>query len=260
MDRDELRARQAPLKQRYAAEPEAALVTLTADGSVGEGVACSVTTGRALAEAGLHPASGGDGSLLCSGDMLLEALVACAGVTLRAVATSLGIEVRSGEVRAEGDLDFRGTLGVDREAPVGFAAIRLTVEIDTDADEDTIATLARLTERYCVVYQTLTGGATLSTRVGRPDAMSAVKALQNTNPNCGPSRPRDLGRSSGSSGSSATACAEPPAEPPSTPARCSPDPRPQGRPAARRTLPRDRTGLGDQGGPMSSRLPAGPSS
>ena len=165
MDRDQLRTLQAPLKERYKADPQAALVTLSASGELGEGVACSVQTGRALAEAGLHPATGGDGSLLCSGDMLLEALVACAGVTLRAVSTSLGIDVRSGQVRAEGDLDFRGTLGVDREAPVGFSAIRLSFELDTDADESQLATLERLTERYCVVYQTLAGGPALSTSI-----------------------------------------------------------------------------------------------
>ena len=162
MHRDELRALQEPLKERYGREPGAAMVTLSASGSLGEGVSCSVDTGRALAEAGLHPASGGDGSLLCSGDMLLEALVACAGVTLRAVATSLGIEVRGGRVRAEGDLDFRGTLGVDRDAPVGFAAIRLSFELDTDAGEEDLATLLRLTERYCVVLQTLAGAPDLS--------------------------------------------------------------------------------------------------
>ncbi len=167
MDRDQLRTVQAPLKQRYRDQPEAALVTLSADGTLGDGVACSVQTGRALAEAGLHPASGGDGSLLCSGDMLLQALVACAGVTLRAVATSLDIVVPSGRVRAEGDLDFRGTLGVDREAPVGFSAIRLSFELDTDADEAQLATLQELTERYCVVYQTLSGGPALSTAVTR---------------------------------------------------------------------------------------------
>src|SRR4051812_35414955 len=155
MDRDQLRALQAPLKEQYKTDPDAALITLSATGSLGEGVSCSVETGRALATAGLHPATGGDGSLLCSGDMLLEALVACAGVTLRAVATSLGIDVRSGRVRAEGDLDFRGTLGVDREAPVGFAAIRLEFDLDTDAGPQRLATLCRLTERYCVVYQTL---------------------------------------------------------------------------------------------------------
>ncbi len=162
MDGDELRALQAPLKQRYRDEPEAALVTLAADGNLGEGVSCSVQSGRALAQAGLHPASGGDGSLLCSGDMLLEALVACAGVTLRAVATSLGIQVRDGRVRAEGDLDFRGTLGVDREAPVGFAAVRLSFDLDTDADEEQLATLLKLTERYCVVYQSLAHAPRLS--------------------------------------------------------------------------------------------------
>ena len=165
MDRDQLRALQAPLKERYKAEPSAALVTLSATGELGEGVSCSVQTGRAIAEAGLHPLTGGDGDLLCSGDMLLEALVACAGVTLRAVSTSLGIEVRSGRVRAEGDLDFRGTLGTDREAPVGFSAIRLSFELETDAGADQLATLERLTERYCVVYQTLAGGAELSTSV-----------------------------------------------------------------------------------------------
>ncbi len=163
MDGQELRAIQAPLKERYRDDPDAALITLAAVGSLGEGVACSVQTGRAIAEAGLHPASGGDGSLLCSGDMLLEALVACAGVTLKAVATSLGIEVSSGTVRAEGDLDFRGTLAVDREAPVGFRAIRLSFELETDADEEQLATLRKLTERYCVVYQTLAAGPALST-------------------------------------------------------------------------------------------------
>ena len=156
MDRGELRDRQAPLKLRYKEDPSAALVTLTAEGSLGEGVTCKVSTGRALAEAGLHPATGGDGTALCSGDMLLEALVACAGVTLRAVATSLGIDVRDGRVRAEGDLDFRGTLAVDRETPVGLSAIRLSFDLDTDASADELATLIRLTERYCVVLQTLT--------------------------------------------------------------------------------------------------------
>ena len=163
MLREELRALQGPLKERYASEPGDALVTLSASGSLGEGVSCSVETGRALATAGLHPATGGDGSLLCSGDMLLEALVACAGVTLQAVATSLGIAVRSGRVTAEGDLDFRGTLAVDRDAPVGFTAIRLGFELDTDADAEQLATLRRLTERYCVVYRTLASGPQLST-------------------------------------------------------------------------------------------------
>src|SRR3954451_14532058 len=155
MDRDQLRALQAPLKERYRDTPDGALITLEADGTLGEGISCSVHTGRALAEAGLHPATGGDGSLLCSGDMLLEALAACAGVTLRAVATSIGVDVRGGDVLAEGDLDFRGTLGVDRDAPVGFREIRLRFELDTDAGEQELATLLRLTERYCVVLQTL---------------------------------------------------------------------------------------------------------
>ncbi|WP_222182564.1 OsmC family protein [Geminicoccus harenae] len=156
MNGDELRAMQAPLKDRYRSEPEAALVTLRASGSLdGEGIACRVETGRALVEAGLHPATGGSGLQACSGDMLLEALAACAGVTLRAVATALGITLRGGEVQAEGDLDFRGTLGVDRTAPVGFQAIRLRFRLDTDADEATLAKLLQLTERYCVVLQTI---------------------------------------------------------------------------------------------------------
>jgi len=155
MQRDELRAVQEPLKQRYRDEPEAALVTLKATGTLEAGISCSVQTGRALAEAGLHPASGGDGSLVCSGDMLLEALVACAGVTLRAVATSLQIPV-TGSVHAEGDLDFRGTLAVDRAIPVGFTAIRLWFELQSEASDEQIETLLRLTERYCVVLQTLT--------------------------------------------------------------------------------------------------------
>jgi len=155
MERDELRAVQEPLKQRYRDEPEAALVTLKATGTLEAGISCSVQTGRALAEAGLHPASGGDGSLVCSGDMLLEALVACAGVTLRAVATSLQIPV-TGSVHAEGDLDFRGTLAVDRAIPVGFTAIRLWFELQSEASDEQIETLLRLTERYCVVLQTLT--------------------------------------------------------------------------------------------------------
>ena len=156
MDSTGLRAVQQPLKDAYREDPQQAVITLRARGELGdEGISCSVDTGRAMAVAGLHPATGGDGSLLCSGDMLLEALVACAGVTLRAVATSLEIAVTGGAVRAEGDLDFRGTLGVAKEAPVGFTAIRLSFELDTDASEEQIATLLRLTERYCVVYQTL---------------------------------------------------------------------------------------------------------
>ena len=165
MEREELRAIQGPLKERYEGSPESAVVTLKADGSLGEGISCSVQTGRALAEAGPHPATGGDGTQLCSGDMLLEALVACAGVTLRAVATSLGISVESGSVHAEGELDFRGTLAVDREAPVGFKSIRLRFELEADADEEELATLLKLTERYCVVFQTLARTPALSTRL-----------------------------------------------------------------------------------------------
>lgn len=163
MEREALRALQAPLKARYRQEPEAAQVTLAASASLGEGVSCSVQTGRALAVAGLHPATGGDGSLLCSGDMLLEALVACAGVTLRAVATSLGIAVAAGTVSAHGDLDFRGTLAVDATAPVGFSAIRLAFELETDASAEQLDRLRELTERYCVVYQSLAGAPALST-------------------------------------------------------------------------------------------------
>jgi uncharacterized OsmC-like protein len=160
LDATELKAAQAPLKERYREDPAAALVTLAADGVLGEeDVSCSVATGQALVEAGLHPATGGTGALACSGDMLLQALAACAGVTLRAVATSLGLDVR-GTVHAEGDLDFRGTLGVakDENVPVGFRSIRLRFELDSPASEDELATLLRLTERYCVVYQTLAGG------------------------------------------------------------------------------------------------------
>jgi uncharacterized OsmC-like protein len=162
MDREQLRAVQEPLKKRYRAEPDTALVTLRATGALGEGITCSVATGRALAKAGLHPASGGDGVSLCSGDMLLEALVACAGVTLRAVATSLGLEVRAGIVHAEGDLDFRGTLAVSKEAPVGFRSIRLGFDLETDASDDDLDALLRLTERYCVVYQTVAGAPALT--------------------------------------------------------------------------------------------------
>jgi uncharacterized OsmC-like protein len=155
MKSEDLRSLQAPLKQLYKEEPAAALITLKAHGRLGEGVTCSVQTGKALARAGLHPATGGDGLSLCSGDMLLEALVACAGVTLNSVATAIGVEIREGVVRAEGDLDFRGTLGVAKEVPVGFQRIRLHFDLDTGASEEQLATLIRLTERYCVVYQTL---------------------------------------------------------------------------------------------------------
>ena len=165
MDADALRALQAPLKQQYRDEPEAAAITLTAEGDIDDaGIACKVATGRALVTAGLHPATGGSGLEACSGDMLLEALVACAGVTLKAVATAIGVEVRSAHVHAEGDLDFRGTLGVDREAPVGFSDIRLTFEIASDAPQEQLDQLLKLTERYCVVLQTL--------RSGPPDSAS----------------------------------------------------------------------------------------
>ena len=160
MHAEELRAVQSPLKERYREDPDAAVVTLSASGTLGEGVTCSVESGRSLAVAGLHPATGGDGTALCSGDMLLEALVACAGVTMRAVATSLDIAV-DGTATAEGELDFRGTLGVDRDAPVGFRSIRLRFDLDTDADREQVDKLVQLTERYCVVLQTLTGSARL---------------------------------------------------------------------------------------------------
>jgi uncharacterized OsmC-like protein len=164
MDADTLRALQAPLKEHYREAPAAARVTLAAEGRLGEeAISCSVDTGRALVEAGLHPATGGDGLAACSGDMLLQALVACAGVTLRAVATALSIPVARGTVRAEGDLDFRGTLAVDRQTLVGFQAIRLTFDLDTDATADQLATLAKLTERYCVVFQTLTDPPEITT-------------------------------------------------------------------------------------------------
>jgi len=155
MDAEQLKSLQAPLKASYREMPQSAVVTLKAEGNLGDGVTCSVDTGRALVEAGLHPATGGTGLHACSGDMLLQALVACAGVTLNAVATALGLVVRGGTIRAEGDLDFRGTLGVDKEAPVGFREIRLAFDVDGDLDEQQRATLLKLTERYCVVYQTL---------------------------------------------------------------------------------------------------------
>ena len=155
MERHELRSLQDPLKQQYKDDPSGAVVTLSAEGRLGEGITCSVSTGRAIATAGLHPATGGDGLSLCSGDMLLEALVACAGVTLGAVATSLDIPIRGGQVHAEGDLDFRGTLSVAKDAPVGFTAIRLSFDLDSDATDEQLDTLIRLTERYCVVLQTI---------------------------------------------------------------------------------------------------------
>jgi uncharacterized OsmC-like protein len=159
MDSAELRAMQAPIKSRYKEDPKAAFITLKAKGSLeNEGIACKVETGRALAVAGLHPATGGSGLELCSGDMLLEALVACAGVTLKSVATAIDVPLKSGQVSAEGDLDFRGALGVDKEAPVGFAAIRLRFDVETDAPQEKLDQLLRLTERYCVVYQTIKNG------------------------------------------------------------------------------------------------------
>ena len=158
MDTEELRTIQAPLKERYKAQPDAALITLKAEGRLGEGVTCSVETGKALVAAGLHPATGGNGLSACSGDMLLEALVACAGVTLKAVATAIDIPLKSGQVSAEGDLDFRGTLGVAKDAPVGFAQIRLRFDVETDAPQDKLDQLLKLTERYCVVYQTIKSG------------------------------------------------------------------------------------------------------
>ena len=155
MNTADLRAVQAPLKERYRENPASALITLRAQGHLGEGVSCKIETGKALVVAGLHPATGGSGQAACSGDMLLEALVACAGVTLNAVATALGIELRNASLQAEGDLDFRGTLGLSKEVPVGFQSIRLQFTLDTDASEEQLATLLHLTERYCVVYQTL---------------------------------------------------------------------------------------------------------
>ena len=156
MNAEELRAIQQPIKARYKEDPEAAVVTLKASGAIDDSsIVCRVDTGKALVEAGLHPATGGSGMEACSGDMLLEALVACAGVTLRAVATALGIELRDGKVTAEGDLDFRGTLGVDKQAPVGFREIRLGFDLDTDASQEQLDTLLKLTERYCVIYQTI---------------------------------------------------------------------------------------------------------
>lgn len=156
MDAEILKNMQSPLKAQYRDDPGAAVITLKAEGELGsENLSCSVETGRAIVEAGLHPATGGSGTQACSGDMLLQALVACAGVTMTAVATAIGITINSGQVRAEGDLDFRGTLGVDKEAPVGFSDIRLSFDLDTDADDEQMASLMKLTERYCVVYQTL---------------------------------------------------------------------------------------------------------
>ena len=168
MDAAELRALQAPIKERYKSDPSAAVITLKAKGSIdSDGIACKVETGRALAMAGLHPATGGSGLELCSGDMLLEALVACAGVTLKAVATAIDVPLKSGAVFAEGDLDFRGTLGVAKDAPVGFAQIRLRFEVETDAPQEKLDQLLKLTERYCVVYQTLKSGPPIEVKLQR---------------------------------------------------------------------------------------------
>jgi uncharacterized OsmC-like protein len=165
MDATSLRELQAPLKERYKKEPNAAVITLKARGSLDDGISCKVETGRAIAVAGLHPATGGSGHELCSGDMLLEALVACAGVTLRAVSIAYGIDIKSGSVEAEGDLDFRGTLGVDKEAPVGFRSIRLTFNLDTDASPENLDKLLSTTERYCVVLQTIKKGVAAETKI-----------------------------------------------------------------------------------------------
>ena len=168
MDANELRAIQAPIKERYKSDAKAALITLKAKGTLDDqNIACKVETGRALAVAGLHPATGGSGMELCSGDMLLEALVACAGVTLKAVSTALAIPLKSGAVSAEGDLDFRGTLGVDKEAPVGFREIRRTFDVDTDVPQDKLDQLLKLTERYCVVYQTIAKGPAVTVKMQR---------------------------------------------------------------------------------------------
>lgn len=170
MNGEQLKAIQAPLKQKYREQPEAALITLKAQARIGEGITCRVETGKALVEAGLHPATGGDGLSVCSGDMLLEALVACAGVTLRAVSTAIGVPLRDAIIRAEGDLDFRGTLAVSRSAPVGFRSIRLVFELETEASEEQRAQLIGLTERYCVVYQTLRNSPPITVTCGQPSS------------------------------------------------------------------------------------------
>src|ERR1700704_3161534 len=164
MNSTELKNLQAPLKEKYRTDPGSAIITLKAEGKVGEGISCKVETGKAIVEAGLHPATGGTGMLACSGDMLLEALVACAGVTLSAVATAIGVNIKSGLVKAEGDLDFKGTLGVSKEVSVGFKSIRLLFDLETDATPDQMTSLSKLTERYCVVYQTLMKGVSVETK------------------------------------------------------------------------------------------------
>jgi uncharacterized OsmC-like protein len=164
MNSADLKSLQEPIKEKYRVDPASAIITLKAQGKIGEGISCKVETGRALVEAGLHPATGGTGMLACSGDMLLEALVACAGVTLSAVATAIGVNIKSGLVRAEGDLDFKGTLGVSKEVTVGFKTIRLQFDLETEATHDQLASMSKLTERYCVVYQTLMKGVTVETK------------------------------------------------------------------------------------------------
>jgi uncharacterized OsmC-like protein len=164
MNAEDLKNLQAPLKAKYREQPESAVITLKAEGEIGEGISCKVDTGRALVEAGLHPATGGTGLLACSGDMLLEALAACAGVTIKAVATAIGIDIKKGTVKAEGDLDFKGTLGVSKEVPVGFKNIRLQFDLHSSANDEQMTTLKKLTERYCVVYQTLINGVNIETR------------------------------------------------------------------------------------------------
>jgi uncharacterized OsmC-like protein len=165
MRSEDLKKLQAPLKEKYRNQPETAILTLKAEGKAGEGISCKVETGKAMMEAGLHPATGGDGLLVCSGDLLLEALVACAGVTLKAVSTAINVDIKDAVVKAEGDLDFRGTLGVSKEVPVGFSEIRLSFMLDTNASEDQIKTLLKLTERYCVVYQTLISATAVRTKI-----------------------------------------------------------------------------------------------
>jgi len=165
MESEELKKLQAPLKEKYREQPGLATITLKAAGKIGNGISCKVETGKAFVEAGLHPATGGSGMLACSGDLLLEALVACAGVTLSAVATAIGVQLRDGTIKAEGDLDFRGTLGVSKEVPVGFNSIRLNFILDTDATDEQLQSLAKLTERYCVVYQTLARGVPVGTSI-----------------------------------------------------------------------------------------------
>ena len=171
MNSEELKKIQTPLKDKYREAPDSAVYTLKAKGKLGEGISCKIETGRALADAGLHPATGGNGMFACSGDLLLEALVACAGVTLGAVATSIGINIKAGFVRAEGDLDFRGTLGVSKETPVGFKDIRLFFDLNSDADQEKIQTLLKLTERYCVVYQTIVSGTKINTKIANSSVL-----------------------------------------------------------------------------------------